>query len=172
MADLFLPIVVSVIAVLIALGAQWVWGTQGEGLGRPNLRIAGLGSRWAEKVRAVRMRTEAPAASAKTEDPAADAARLVASRRAPRAGDAEPRAREDPSEVASSEVASASSTRRHPPHEPASAERESPKPAKRPRGHSTIAVDPLEVPLDPHHARVAAGALIHDLEIGKIGRPR
>ncbi len=186
MTDLLLPIVVGVIAVLIALGAQRAWERQREGPGRPNLRIAGLGSWWAEKVRVVRMmRGEARATSAKGEPPLADAPPLAVAGRAVRAaggrrrgpagpsvGSAIGRVGHAPSGPATSETAGASSTRRHAPHAPASADRESPKPARRPRGHSTIAVDPLEVPLDAHHARVAVGALIDGLEVGKIGRLR
>ena len=167
MADLILPIVVSVVAVLVALGAQQAWGAQRGGRGRPNVRIAGLGSRWAKKLRVAGMRAEAPATPVRIEGPAADAVPPVTSGRGPHAGDAKPRAREGPPAAAG-----ASLGRRDAAHDPASADRESPRPARRPRSHSTIGVDPLEVPLDAHHARVAVGALIDGLEVGKIGRLR
>jgi hypothetical protein len=72
---------------------------------------------------------------------------------------------------ATSEPGGASSTERHS-LEPVWPDRASQKPAKKRRKRSTIAVDPLDAPLDPRHARVAAGGLIHDLEVEKIERPR
>ena len=165
MADLILPIVVSVVAVIVALGAQQAWGAQRGWRGRPILRITGLGYRWAKKVRIASMRDEASAAPVKIERPVADAAPPVISGRVPHAGDAQPLARECPPKADG-----ASPTKHHPPHEPPSVDQEAPKPARRPRGQSTIDVDPLEVPRDGRHARVAVGALIDDLEVGKIGR--
>ena len=186
LAIVILPIVVGVIAVLIALGAQRAWERQREGLDRPNPRIAGLVSRWADKVLVIRMRRgETPATLTKTAPPLADPGPPMPWRDARRVQEAHgaanpPRRRPDrpwgalgppPSGQATSAAAGASPPGRHSVNEPSSDVRKPPKAAGRPRGRSTIAVDPLDVPLDPRHARVVAGALIDDLEVGKIGRP-
>ena len=187
MVDLILPIVVGVVAVVIAMGVQRAWELQREGLGRPNPRIAGLVSRWADKVRAIRMRRgETPATPTKTAPPLADPGPPLPWRDARRVQEAHsaanpPGRRPDrpsgelgppPSGQATAAAAGASLTGRHSVNEPSSDVRKPPKAAGQPRGRSTIAVDPLDVPLDPRHARVAAGALIDDLEVGKIGHPR
>jgi len=52
---------------------------------------------------------------------------------------------------------------------PARAARPGPYPR---RGRSTIQLDPLDAPTDPHNARIAVGGLIDDLETGKLGRGR
>lgn len=72
---------------------------------------------------------------------------------------------------ATSEPGGASSTKRCS-LEPEWPDRAALKPAKRRRKRSTIAVDPLDAPLDTRHARVAAGALIRELEVGKSEPPR
>ena len=167
MADVVLPILIGVVAALIALGVQRAWERRREGLGRSNLPIATLGSWLADTVRAVRMLRTAWTTSAKSERPVADAAPLLVSGRAPPAEGTQPRARDG-----SADRVGTASTGRRPPDGPSPNARTSPKVARRPRGRSTIAVDPLDVPLDPRHARVAAGALVDDLEVGKIGHPR
>ena len=166
MADVVLPILIGVVAALIALGVQRAWERRREGRGRPSSRIARLASWWAEMVRAARMMQTARTTLAKSERQAADAAPLPVSGRALPAEGTQPRARDG-----SAERVGTASTRRHPPDESSPRTRTSPKAARRPRGQGTIAVDPLDVPLDPRHARVVAGALIDDLEVGKIGRP-
>ena len=166
MADVVLPILIGVVAALVALSVQRAWQRRREGLGQPSLRLARLASWWDETVRAVRMMRTARTNLTKSERPVADVAPLLVSGRAPPAEGTPPRARDG-----SAERASTPATRRHHPDELSPNIRTSPKAARRPRGQGTIAVDPLDVPLDPRHARVVAGALIDDLEVGKIGRP-
>jgi hypothetical protein len=111
-----------------------------------------------------------PRPPAQTQHPAADGRPLTVEGPALRAEDELRRGQAGPS-AGSAEVRGASSTERHS-LEPATPDRASPKPAKRTRCRSTIAVDPLDAPLDTRHARVAAAALIHDLEVGRIELPQ
>ncbi len=182
---LIIPIVVGVVAVLIALGAQRVWEERRDGHGPQDLGIARLGSRWAEKVRAARVtQSKAPITPAQTHPPAVDGRPLGFAGPATRAEDELRRREAGPwagpasgpvqpmlADSATSEPGGASSTEPHS-LEPVWPDRASQKPAKKRRKRSTIAVDPLDAPLDPRHARVAAGGLIHDLEVEKIERPR
>ncbi len=192
-ADLILSILVTaVVAAVVAVFAVLLVGLgvqrarearSGKGLRRPHRRNARLGFPGADNVRAVGgAQNAALAASVKSEPTLTEARPLVVARHklpaedGRRRGEAGPWAASTTLPVqqmlpgsAASEPGGASSTERYS-LEPASPVPKSPKAVKRRRRRSTIAVDPLDAPRDARHARVAIGARIDDLEVGKIRR--
>ena len=123
-----------------------------------------------------------PASSAQTHPSAVDGGRFALAGRATRAqdelhlGEARPWAgpaigpvQQTLPDSTTSEPGGAALMERHR-LEPEWPDRASQKPAKRRRKRSTIAGDPLDAPPDPRHARVAARALIRELEVGKSER--